>query len=172
VYDRKWSYCHAINKNAVAFSTDVTYVGGLSVRGKTREMMVMYEAGFFYEGEVVDELRQGLGRLISFEGDCYEGKWVDNEPEGEGTYEGADPHRKYTGVWSKGLLSGRAKATYEDGSFYEGEFYHNKRQGRGKIKYLDGSIYEGDFKNNVMEGFGTLIGINHKYEGSWKDGKM
>lgn len=23
-----------------------------------------------------------------------------------------------------------------------------------------------------MEGFGTLIGINHKYEGSWKGGKM
>jgi len=35
----------------------------------------MYESGFFYEGEIVDELRQGLGRLISYEGDCYEGKW-------------------------------------------------------------------------------------------------
>lgn len=23
-----------------------------------------------------------------------------------------------------------------------------------------------------MEGFGTLIGINHKYEGGWKAGKM
>lgn len=48
----------------------------------------------------------------------------------------------------------------------------NTRHGKGKVKYADGSYYEGDFKNNIIEGFGTLIGINHKYEGSWRNGKM
>jgi hypothetical protein len=47
-----------------------------------------------------------------------------------------------------------------------------KIHGKGRIKYADGTSYEGDFKNNVIEGFGTLIGINHKYEGSWRAGKM
>lgn len=46
------------------------------------------------------------------------------------------------------------------------------RNGKGIIKYLDGSVYEGDFRNNVIEGFGVLVGLSHKYEGSWKNGKM
>jgi hypothetical protein len=46
------------------------------------------------------------------------------------------------------------------------------RHGKGRILYVDGTIYDGDFKSNLMEGFGTLIGRNHKYEGSWRGGKM
>jgi hypothetical protein len=31
----------------------------------------MYNNGFFYEGDLVNYMRDGLGRLISAEGDCY-----------------------------------------------------------------------------------------------------
>ena len=27
-------------------------------------------------------------------------------------------------------------------------------------------------RNDLIEGFGVLFGLNHKYEGSWKNGKM
>lgn len=135
-------------------------------------MIVLYKEGFFYEGELRDYIREGCGRMISAEGDSYEGKWMGNEPEGEGTYESYSPKQKYTGIWSNGTLSGKGRACYEDGSVYEGDFYQNQRHGRGRIQYADGTVYEGGFKANQMEGFGTLIGINHKYEGSWKAGKM
>ena len=46
------------------------------------------------------------------------------------------------------------------------------RHGKGKILYKDGTSFEGHFCNNVIEGFGTMIGVSHKYEGSWKGGKM
>lgn len=75
-------------------------------------------------------------------------------------------------MWSGGFLNGRGRAIYEDGSVYDGDFYQNSRHGKGRIQYADGTVYEGGFKANLMEGFGTLIGINHKYEGSWKNGKM
>lgn len=46
------------------------------------------------------------------------------------------------------------------------------KHGKGRILYRNGTFYEGDFKHNLMEGFGTSLGINHKYVGSWKNGKM
>jgi len=78
----------------------------------------MYKEGYYYEGEIKDLIREGCGRMISSEGDCYEGKWKGNEPEGEGTYESYSPKRKYTGVWSNSALSGKGRACYEDGSIY------------------------------------------------------
>lgn len=136
------------------------------------EVIILYKEGFVYEGETANLAREGCGRLISADGDCYEGKWKANEPDGQGTYEAYHPRQKFTGVWSNGFLNGKGRATYDDGSVYEGEFYQNMRQGKGRVQYTDGSIYEGSFKGNLIEGFGTLIGKNHKYEGSWQGGKM
>ena len=83
-----------------------------------------------------------------------------------------NPKRKYTGMWTDGFLMGKGRAVFEDGSIYEGDFYQNMRHGKGKIKYADGTFYEGDFKHNRIEGFGKFTGLNHRYEGSWIDGKM
>lgn len=110
--------------------------------------------------------------MLSADGDCYEGQWGGNQPQGEGTYQSYSPKRKYTGVWSGGALTGKGRVCYQDHAVYEGQFYQNQRHGRGRIQYADGTVYQGSFKHNLMEGFGTLIGINHKYEGSWKAGKM
>ena len=65
-----------------------------------------------YEGTVVNGQREGCGRLVSAEGDCYEGQWKDGQPEGEGVYEGSNPKRKYLGHWVKGYLQGKGRATY------------------------------------------------------------
>jgi hypothetical protein len=64
-----------------------------------------------------------------------------NETNGEGTYEKASPKEKYSGVWADGFLTGRGRASYEDGSVFEGDFYQNMRQGRGRVQYADGSLY-------------------------------
>lgn len=77
--------------------------------------------------------------MISNNGDVYEGKWVQNDPEGQGIYEGYSPKRKYIGKWQKGVMSGKGKAYYEDSSFYEGYFHQNMKHGKGKIKYSDGA---------------------------------
>jgi hypothetical protein len=170
LYSKKWSYCQHVDKTKIILRPEGTFVGDT---GEQRhEAIIFYNEGYLYEGEVEGNVREGLGRLISVDGDCYEGKWHNNEAHGEGIYEGGTPKRKYIGVWQQGYLEGKGKATYEDGSHFEGEFHVNMRQGNGIIKYPDGSIYEGQFKNNQIEGFGILVGLNHKYEGSWRNGKM
>lgn len=150
LYSKKWSYCPSVDRSKITLRPEGTFVGELDPCDRPREAIVFYNEGFLYEGELLAGRREGLGRLISAEGDCYEGKWHDNEAHGEGIYEGASPKRKYTGVWQEGSLEGRGRATFEDGSHYEGEFHANARHGRGSIKYADGSVYEGDFRNNQL----------------------
>ena len=79
----------------------------------------MYKDGYLYEGDIKgDGIREGCGRMISSDGDCYEGQWKGNQPEGDGTYEQYYPKRKLTGVWSGSYLTGKGRAIYEDGSVY------------------------------------------------------
>lgn len=59
---------------------DGTFVGEAS-EGQ-HETIIFYNEGFLYEGEIVGNVREGLGRLVSADGDCYEGKWHGNEPHG------------------------------------------------------------------------------------------
>jgi hypothetical protein len=40
---------------------------------------MLYEDGSFYEGNWLDNLRHGLGRLILNNGDCYEGEFSENK---------------------------------------------------------------------------------------------
>lgn len=46
------------------------------------------------------------------------------------------------------------------------------KHGKGKLTFSNGTSYEGDFRQNNFEGFGTSVTKNHKYVGSWKNGKM
>jgi hypothetical protein len=56
---------------------------------------------------------------------------------------------------------------------YEGNWYLNKKKGKSKATYPDGSIYEGEFDNDVYEGQGRLIWKQgYKYTGQWKNGRM
>lgn len=87
-------------------------MGTLDPSDESHELIVLYSGGYLYEGEFVNYKREGLGRLISADGDCYEGKWHNDQPHGEGIYEGVAPKRKYTGSWQQGLLEGKGKATY------------------------------------------------------------
>jgi len=60
--------------------------GEIETKKRLSELVILYKEGFLYEGESNNLAREGCGRLISADGDCYEGKWKANEPDGEGTY--------------------------------------------------------------------------------------
>ncbi len=44
-----------------------------------------YEDGSFYEGQLVNDLKDGIGKLTSINGDKYEGGFKIDMKEGEGT---------------------------------------------------------------------------------------
>jgi hypothetical protein len=61
---------------------DMIVFGEIQTKKETSEVLVLYKEGYLYEGEIAHLARNGCGRLISADGDCYEGKWKANEPEG------------------------------------------------------------------------------------------
>ena len=40
-----------------------------------------------------------------------------------------------------------------------------------KINYENGSVYNGGMANNMHQGYGSLKGLNFKYDGFWNKGK-
>ena len=52
----------------------------------------------------------------------------------------------YMGYYKNGLLNGKGKITYPDGTTLEGEFKDGELNGQGKITYRDGRIAKGEFE--------------------------
>lgn len=51
---------------------------------------------------------------------------------------------------------GHRKVEFKDGSSYEGEFKHGKKNGKGKLVWK-GGVYKGYWDNNRMNGQGEII---------------
>ena len=55
------------------------YIGKIPDHNSTAEVIIMYKDGYLYEGDIKgDGIREGCGRMISSDGDCYEGQWKGN----------------------------------------------------------------------------------------------
>lgn len=64
---------------------------------------------------------------------------------------------KYEGSTLKGFRHGKGKYTFEDGSYYEGNWNFNRMQGYGKLFYASGKIaYEGGWSQDQIHGSGKL----------------
>ncbi|MEK8131169.1 stalk domain-containing protein [Paenibacillus filicis] len=103
-----------------------------------------------YEGDTVDGLRHGDGKLY------LDGKlW-------------------YEGSFSQNKLSGGGRL-YTNGQLrYEGGFSNDQPQGRAKLYLADGSVYDGEFRNGHQSGEGTLLDAigRPRYHGDWVNGLM
>ena len=89
-------------------------------------MMGSYKDGFHrikfengvYEGEIMDNKRNGKGKYIWADGNVYEGDWLDDKKSGSGRFEWAN------------------------GDSYEGGYYNDKRDGTGVKYYANGDVFE------------------------------
>ena len=97
-----------------------------------------------YEGNIINGIKDGFGKLKFKDGTIYEGEFKDDKYNGKG------------------------KIIYSDNSEYEGEFHNNLKEGQGIFKWADGKIFEGEFKNDKKNGKGKFIfKKNIYYEGNW-----
>ena len=83
-----------------------------------------YKSGTIYEGEVVNNVPNGKGKMTFTTGTVYEGDFVNGKYEGKGKY------------------------TFSNGDFYEGDFVNGKRSGKGKLTYKSGKVLEGDWEDD------------------------
>lgn len=79
-----------------------------------------------YEGEFKNNMLHGKGKFFfAAEGHCYEGEYVEDTKEGQGIFKWADG-REYRGGWRKGKMHGEAlfkssaEAEYRKGIWEDG----------------------------------------------------
>ena len=113
----------------------------------------------------------GWGRKYFRNGDVLEGKFVNGELNGKGTFKNRESF--YMGDFVNGERCGKGDLTTEK-YHYKGDFKNNKFEGFGLIEFLiEGQRYEGHFENNGINGKGIYKWKNGDiYEGDMKDGKM
>ena len=57
----------------------------------------------YYDGDWVDNVRQGFGTRRYPSGNIYEGMWYKNQRHGVGTMHWFDRNQSYTGNWEDGV---------------------------------------------------------------------
>lgn len=124
-----------------------------------------------YNGDLKDGLKHGYG-VFKHTQYMYEGNWVNNFRDGLGKLTYLDG-RIYEGLYKEGKKHGKGKLIYADGSIYDGEWNMGSREGSGVYTNVDGSTWVGEFKNNEFyNGSGTVIVGLERHEGTWVNGTL
>ena len=76
-------------------------------------------------------------------------------------------------VNGEGLVQGRVRCTWPDGSVYEGDSKDGRRHGKGTNTYADGEVFVGEYKDGKKNGKGTYTYASGAvFVGEYKDDKM
>ena len=130
-----------------------------------------------YEGEYVNEIKDGYGKILYNNGGFYIGNWVNYEKVGKGILYYKKDNPRYEGEFSADLFNGQGKLIEENGEYYIGNFIEGLKFGNGIEYYKNNSIkYEGEFDLGKYNGFGkyNFIGKANTffYIGNFIMGKM
>ncbi|CAD8136586.1 unnamed protein product [Paramecium pentaurelia] len=146
------------------------------------------------QGCFKDDMLEGEGKCIAFNGDTVQGQFRRSRIQGRGTYrfsygniyegdlknntiDGQGSMKfangdQYEGDWRNHSIYGKGKYTYNNGDIYEGDFVNGDKEGKGILRYENGNLYEGEFKNNIIHGQGVFTFANgDKYKGEFKNGQ-
>ena len=111
---------------------------------------VVWEKGAFYEGGFLNGECHGYGKYLLNGYGCFEGKWVHHSfVEGKAIYHfvyaGYEMNTIYEGKFEDFFLVGNGKITRANGEIYEGELLNGKPHGKGKLTCCDGTVIIGSW---------------------------
>ena len=125
-------------------------------------------------GCAVNGARTGVGQMHYTDGDYFEGRFINDNREGVGTYVYHRDKRIYRGLYvadrqhdTKGVM------IWKDGTIYSGAFVQGKRSGKGMISFPKSNVrYEGQLLEGKYHGRGfCTFGDDSFYDGDWNCGK-
>lgn len=119
-------------------------VEGIWEKGALKHARIYYSNGEFYEGDILNSVYNGKGKLINENKDEYIGEFLNGEKNGQGNL------------------------TFSAGVIYKGNFIKNKFEGEGVMTWPEGVVYKGNFLNNFIEGNGIMTLGEEKYEGNFE----
>lgn len=102
---------------------------------------------------------KGKAHWMTSHGAVYDGEFVNDKREGEGTYSFAEDEEEggvYVGSWKDGYAHGQGRRIFADGTMYEGEWRNGSMNGRGVQFLPSGLTYEGQFRASLKHGSGRL----------------
>lgn len=76
----------------------------------------------------------------------------------------------YIGYFDHGRAHGKGAFIFEDGSYYEGEFYKNYAETQKGIYKSDLLTYTGGFRENTFDGEACEEGRDYKFNGWYSNG--
>jgi hypothetical protein len=119
---------------------------------------MLYADGILYDGEWIENDRDGYGILISPFGFKFVKKYFDM---GLRNFE-----QRYEGYFKFDKLHGKGTLYLPKGEKYEGEWQNNKMNGKGVLTFFNNDKYEGNFKNDLYNGQGKFTWfLGDTYEG-------
>ncbi|XP_041062838.1 radial spoke head 10 homolog B [Carcharodon carcharias] len=141
------------------------------------------EASSWYQGDWVNNVREGWGIRRYKNGNMYEGEWKNFQRHGEGTMSWTSTNEEYTGQWENGIQHGFGIHTwflkrvpgsqYPQRNQYVGELVMGARQGQGKFFYANGAVYSGEWVANKKHGLGKFTFTNGRtFEGEFFEDRM
>ena len=92
--------------------------------------------------------------MIYRSGRIYEGEWLNEHRNGRG-FEQFTDGSKYIGMYKDNKADGKGVFTWRNGEIYDGEFLTGKKQGFGIWKGIFGDSYIGEWSNDKVEGYGV-----------------
>ena len=122
-----------------------------------------------YKGLINPETREreGFGVLINNTGRVYEGEWIQDKRNGQG-YETFKTGNVYRGAFMNNKPHGKGIYNWANGEVYDGEFTQGCKNGFGIWKGLQNDSYMGEWRDNKVWGYGVHQWQNgDKYEGEW-----
>ena len=133
------------------------------------EGKIIFKNGEIYEGKLnKNGEREGKGKMNYNNGYYYEGNWINDIRNGKGIlYKNEED---YNIIINNNEINNLFKCKDD---FYIGEYKNNMKEGKGIMnnnKILNYKIiYKGEFKEDKMEGIGKLYFENGSiFEGNWK----
>ncbi|XP_014670253.1 PREDICTED: MORN repeat-containing protein 2-like [Priapulus caudatus] len=126
------------------------------------------------DSSTVNQSSHTVGIFIFPNGDKYEGEYVilDGgviERQGYGKHTCASTGICYEGTWLNDMLNGEGSYTHKLGAIYEGHFKNNKFHGAGKYSWPDGMSCVGQFVENRLQGKGQFYDQEgHSWVGTFR----
>jgi len=99
-----------------------------------------------YDGEWVQNKKEGHGVFTWENKDCYDGQWVTDKKTGQGRFTWASGDT-YTGGWLKNKKNGTGVYTWTNGDTFEGEWIKGQQTGSGSNRWGNKNVFTGEWKN-------------------------
>lgn len=164
---------------------------GVFTSGTGKTFLQMWERGYlinedevhvekekkFFRGYYIGELNgddkmYGKGTFYWYNGDKYEGDFIDEIRTGKGVFTWANGNR-YEGDFKNNKMHGKGVFYWENGDKYDGDFENDNMHGKGVFYWKNGEKYEGEFAYNKRHRDGVFTDINgEKFQQKWSFGSL